>query len=199
MFKIPDGYEKFCEPTPFCEANDPEIKKLAEEITKNKNTPEEASKAIFEWVRDKVRWDILPTVGAKKLLKRKPIAGICTDKVNLFIALCRAIGIPARYLFIYCDLKTILKELPKRVGHAAAEVFINGEWIISDPTFGENEETLFHPNKFGEPSWESAREIIRLRSLSRFIVFIDNFIVTTRMLATSRKFKEALNKFRDKK
>jgi transglutaminase-like putative cysteine protease len=196
MFKIPKGYEKFCEPTPYCESDDPEIKKLAEKIIKGKKTPKEASKAIFNWVRDNVRWDILPTVGAKKLLKRKPIAGICTDKVNLFIALCRAIGIPARYLFVYCDLNTLLKELPSVVGHASAEVFLDDRWIISDPTFGKNEEKLFPINKFGEPSWKNAKEIIRLRSLSRLIVFIDNFIIATRMLSTSRRFKKALKKIR---
>ena len=51
--------------------------------------------------------------------------GDCDAKSRLFVALCRACGIPARGLPVRPD-----DDFP----HILAEVFINGQWTPADPT-----------------------------------------------------------------
>jgi hypothetical protein len=54
--------------------------------------------------------------------------GACKDAAHLGIALCRALDIPARYFSSYaCHLT------PPDI-HACFEAYINGQWIVFDPT-----------------------------------------------------------------
>ena len=189
-FRIPSGYEDFCKPSPYCEANDPVIKNLAESITKNSKTEEEAAKALFEWVRDRVVWRIEKIVGAKKLLERKPLYGICADKANLFIALCRAINLPARYLMLDCELETEKKELKKLSHHMAAEVFVKGRWVIADPTFGKHTEKLVSLSEFGKEPWVKAKNVKRIKKLSFFTVWMANLFIS--ISPSSKNLKKIL-------
>ncbi|WP_073973887.1 transglutaminase-like domain-containing protein [Erythrobacter donghaensis] len=54
--------------------------------------------------------------------------GVCRDYAHLMIALARAADIPARYASVYA-----LRADPPDF-HAVAEVFLDGEWHIVDPT-----------------------------------------------------------------
>ena len=54
--------------------------------------------------------------------------GVCRDFAHLGIALCRALTIPARYFTGYAYLLT-----PPDF-HACFEAYINGEWLLFDPT-----------------------------------------------------------------
>ena len=62
--------------------------------------------------------------------------GDCTEHAVLFVALARALGVPARQVHglvyaRYADGKDAL------YWHAWAEVLSGGEWIAVDPTFGQ--------------------------------------------------------------
>jgi len=75
------------------------FKKLAERITAGRKTQEEKLKAIYDYVVSHMRYDksgkgwgrgdAVWACSAKR--------GNCTDFHSLFIALCRAVGIPARF------------------------------------------------------------------------------------------------------
>ena len=104
---------KYLEPSAFCESDAPEIRKLARKIV-GKRKGRAAAAAIFNWVQKNVDYRIIPLVGARKVLKRRPRKAMCFDKTNLFVALSRAAGIPARYVILKCDFKIRRKDLPKK-------------------------------------------------------------------------------------
>jgi transglutaminase-like putative cysteine protease len=55
-------------------------------------------------------------------------AGVCRDFAHLGIALCRALGIPARFVSGYAF------GLNPPDFHAYFEAFLGGRWVIADPT-----------------------------------------------------------------
>lgn len=59
--------------------------------------------------------------------------GICRDITHLFIAMCRALNIPARYVSGYLPDMDV-PPLPTEMDfHAFAEVFLGGRWWTFDP------------------------------------------------------------------
>ena len=80
---------------------DGEVKKLADSITNGKKTVLEKARAIYDWTCENTYRDPA-TRGCGKgdvcALLPKP-GGKCTDISSVFIALCRAAGVPAREIF----------------------------------------------------------------------------------------------------
>jgi transglutaminase-like putative cysteine protease len=149
----------YLKPSKFCESDAPEIKALAKRIA-GKGKGRAAANAIFKWVRDRVDYRIVPLVGARNLLKRKPLKGMCMDKTNLFVALCRAAGIPARYKVLDCDLKVRTKAVDKRAKvHAVGEVLLNGKWTIADPAFDRRVSRLVAVPKLGQKTWTKTHSV----------------------------------------
>jgi hypothetical protein len=84
-------------PSPYIESNHPEIKRLAEEIGVDKKTAWERVEAIYDFVRAKIAYKEdkeHPPKGALGALHDG--TGACDEMSSLFIAICRAAGIPAR-------------------------------------------------------------------------------------------------------
>jgi transglutaminase-like putative cysteine protease len=76
--------------------------------------------------------------GAKCLIRRQ--IAICEGFANVFVALCRAQGIPAAVQFgIGCSTYESLIDVDELDStdsdHAWAAVCIEGEWYYLDPTF----------------------------------------------------------------
>ena len=118
--------------------NDPQIKALAEEL----KTPKE----IYNFVTTKLNYDyarVQPNVqrmGALEALKN-PSQAICMEFTDLFIAIARAAGIPAREINGYAYTEnTELQPLSlvADVLHAWPEYYDKekGAWIPIDPTWG---------------------------------------------------------------
>ncbi len=119
-----------------------EIKKKVEEITSandsyndnkkdNKNI-EDALNAfkIAKFVHDYLTYDYNSEIlSARDVFRSK--RATCMGYTNLFVAMCRSIGIPARAVG---GIASTDKGFEK---HAYAEVFINEQWIPIDPTFGQ--------------------------------------------------------------
>jgi transglutaminase-like putative cysteine protease len=113
----------------FIEADDEAIIALARSL-KSKRAAETA-RNIFEWLQANLqrRPYIQENRGARHTLVRKE--GDCTGFMQLFTALCRAAGIPARCLGGYiCRENAVLK--PSEY-HNWAEFFADGRWHICDP------------------------------------------------------------------
>jgi len=184
-----EDMKEYLKPTYLCESDSIEIIKLAKEIVKNKKG-ENAAKAAYLWVRDNVSWNVLKIEGAKSVLERRPLEAVCIDKTNLFVALCRAVGIPSRYILLDCVLKPKRKDLPPRTRHIAAEIFLNNKWIIADPDFGKTTEKIMPINEFGKPCWSRVYNMKKVKDLSFFFVIIANLFL--RFSKTSKILKKAI-------
>jgi len=85
--------------------------------------------AIVEWIRRRVEY--LPGSGTvhdsaeDTLLKG---AGTCRDFAHLGVALCRAVGVPARFCAVYAP------GLFPMDFHAVFETLQDGRWCLHDPT-----------------------------------------------------------------
>ena len=86
-------------PSPKIESRDPKIRALAKEIGVDQPHAWEHVEAIYDWVRKHVKYDKNGTLkGALAALREK--TGECEDMSSLFIAICRAAGIPARTVWL---------------------------------------------------------------------------------------------------
>lgn len=125
-------------PTQYWQVDDPNIKKLASSL----KTPEE----IYKYVSTKLKYDyarVTPSVsrfGAVEALN-KPDNAICMEFTDLFIALARAAGIPAREIngYAYTENKDLQPlGLVADVLHSWPEYYDKDKqvWIPIDPTWG---------------------------------------------------------------
>ena len=85
--------------------------------------------AITEWINKNIEYvsgsTNSQTSAVNTIIER---VGVCRDFAHLGIALCRAISIPARYFTGYAY------QLKPQDFHACFEAYIDGNWIIFDPT-----------------------------------------------------------------
>lgn len=85
--------------------------------------------AICDWVYDHLEYTPGSTTGTTTasdvLLQR---TGVCRDYAHLTIALCRGIGIPARYVSGYAV------DLQPPDFHGFLEAYLDGNWYLFDPT-----------------------------------------------------------------
>lgn len=114
---------------------DGEVKELADRITAGKTTVLEKAKAIYDWTCENMYRDP-ETIGCGTgdvcYLLAKP-GGKCTDISSVFVALCRAAGVPAREIF---GLRLGTKETEDITTwqHCWAEFFLPGYgWVPADP------------------------------------------------------------------
>jgi len=86
---------KFLKPSFFCQSDDPEIIKVAEEIVGMEKNSWRAAKKIAEWVNREMtaNYDV-GFASAKEIIKNRQ--GDCSEHTVITVALCRAAGIPAR-------------------------------------------------------------------------------------------------------
>lgn len=130
----PADYAEYLQPTSLGPI-DGEVKKLADSITANKRTVLDKARAIYDWTVDKMYRDP-ETIGCGKgdicLLLKKP-GGKCTDISSVYVALCRAAGVPAREIFSV-RLGKKAEEDTTTWQHCWAEFFLPGYgWVTVDP------------------------------------------------------------------
>lgn len=114
---------------------DGEVKILAESITKGKLTNLAKARAVYEWTVGNMYRDP-DTKGCGQgdvcELLKKP-GGKCTDISSVFIALCRASGVPAREVFSIRLGKKVEEDITT-YQHCWAEFFVPGYgWVTADP------------------------------------------------------------------
>lgn len=127
-------YREFLEPTSLGPI-DGDVKKLAEKIVTGKNGNLEKAKAIYDWTCENMYRDP-DTTGCGKgdvcALLRKP-GGKCTDISSVYVALCRAAGVPAREIFGIRLGKKPTEDI-STWQHCWAEFFLPGTgWVPVDP------------------------------------------------------------------
>lgn len=134
----------FLQPAASIESSHPEITSKAEQITSGAKDDLEKARAIYQFVRQHMRYDsnaACRNQGALTALREK--VGVCEDYAALFVALCRAVNIPARQVNGYADPKgtgqrwdQLNQPFPlKGYRHSWAEFYLEGAgWLPVDPT-----------------------------------------------------------------
>ena len=116
-------------PEPFLEVAHPEIVALARQIAAGSRDPRVIAQRINAWVHDSLEKTI--TIGIPSALHvLHTRRGDCNEHAQLFVALARAAGVPARVAsgLAYVDGKFYY--------HAWPEVRLRS-WVAVDPTFGQ--------------------------------------------------------------
>jgi len=83
---------------PFIESRHPKIASAAKAAVTDKETDWEKAEAIYDWVRDHVKYTHGEMKGAARTLAEKE--GDLDDLTSLFVAMCRSQKIPARTVFV---------------------------------------------------------------------------------------------------
>ena len=116
-------------PEPFMEVDNREIVALASRIADGSQDPRVVAQRINNWVHDSLKKEV--TIGIPSALHvLHTRVGDCNEHAQLFVALARASGIPARVAsgLAYVDGKFYY--------HAWAEIVLR-TWVAVDPTFGQ--------------------------------------------------------------
>jgi transglutaminase-like putative cysteine protease len=116
-------------PEPLIQSGNLEIQRLAKRLMGPDRDPRIAAENINAWVHDSIADRV--TFGVPNALQvLKTRTGDCNEHTQLFVALARAIGLPARIAagLAYVDGKFYY--------HAWPEVLL-GDWVAVDPTFGQ--------------------------------------------------------------
>lgn len=123
-YHVPDPHKMdsrvrmYLTPSPMIESRSPKIRALAKEIGADKEKAWDQVEAIYDWVREKVKYKNGPLKGALAALRDG--TGDCEELTSLFIAICRARDIPARTVWV--------------PGHCYPEFYLvdeegNGHWF----------------------------------------------------------------------
>ena len=141
--EIPEEYLVYTQPVPnLFESDDPTLRSLAEEITAGAQNAYEKALRIFEWILDNIHYvRQLSEHSALYALQTK--TGDCTEFSNLFVAMARAAGIPAKVVSGtgFLPLYSIGGQSVdfNEVGHAWAIFYLPGYgWIPVDATWPQN-------------------------------------------------------------
>ncbi|MEM9410967.1 MAG: transglutaminase-like domain-containing protein [Planctomycetota bacterium] len=134
--KIPGSIRQYLKPSPYIESNHRTIKKLVKKIPLPHNLSDwKRIETIYQWVRDNIEYKFDEQIHSC-LTALESGQGDCEELSSLFIAICRAQGIPARAVWI--------------PGHTYPEFYLedkngNGYWFPCQAAgtyqFGEMEES----------------------------------------------------------
>jgi transglutaminase-like putative cysteine protease len=117
------------ESTPLIQADDPRIIEAAQSIARGSTDPADVAARINDWVFRTLRKEITLSVpSALQVLESRQ--GDCNEHTVLYIALARALGLPARTAVGLVHINGSFYY------HAWPEVWL-GEWVAVDPTLGQ--------------------------------------------------------------
>lgn len=130
---------RYLKPEPGIESDTGLIKGLAQKLTVGSNTQLEKARKLFHYVNSNLEYQRIDEDTHSAVRTLQIGKGVCEDFSLVYIALCRASGIPARlvrgYRFSVSDLNSGETDL-KRFAHAWVEVKLPAEgWITVEPTF----------------------------------------------------------------
>jgi len=93
--------------------------------------------AVCDWIHDNIHYGhehpSTPLTTALDTFNNRE--GICRDFAHLGVTFCRALNIPARYVFGYLADVSIPPPLPPQDFHAWFEVYLAGRWWPKDARF----------------------------------------------------------------
>ena len=139
-----NGYEQYTWPTKKIDSDHPLIIAKASELAAGEEDLFKVAFKLANWVAENVDYKLndLTTNTAQPaswVLQNKQ--GVCDEMTSLFVAMCRSLGIPAKFVsgVSYTENKEVLQALGKNwAGHGWAEVYFPDiGWISFDIAFDE--------------------------------------------------------------
>lgn len=125
--QIPAEILPYLNPSRYCESD--KLGRFAQQLFGDKAEGHRRVQTITEWVEKHLDYESGATDGSSSatdvLLQR---AGVCRDFAHVSIALCRALGIPARYVSGYGV------GVEPQDFHGFFEAYVGGDWYLFDPT-----------------------------------------------------------------
>ena len=133
------------EPTAVIDSTHPAVVEMAGRLTHGLHTPSERAEAVFNFVRDAVRYNFTPDLLSREdWLASATLArgdGFCQQKAVLLAALARAAGIPSAIGFQHLRDHKLLDSryeiaLPDGIipYHGLTHLWLDGAWRIADAT-----------------------------------------------------------------
>jgi translation elongation factor EF-1beta len=137
---LPDDVKIYTKPSATIDSDDKEIVKLASELISGEDDLYVIAFKLGEWTKKNVDYDLstlTESVSQKASWVLKNREGVCDELTNLFIAMNRALGIPAK--FVSGVAYTNSEQFEEGFGpHGWAEVYFPGYgWVPFDVTYGE--------------------------------------------------------------
>jgi hypothetical protein len=140
---------KYLRPTLYCNCRAPEVTAMAHRLGLGEKPDREFAAAAFEFTKRNITVQMVALDDVDRTLERG--TGSCLQKIAVFVALCRAAGIPARFKF--CALTRLddifaaslqnaplVKKWFDAMGnfllHGEGEALIDGRWVIADVSSG---------------------------------------------------------------
>ena len=177
--------ERYLRPTRYCNPRAPEVVALAHSLGAYQKPDLQYAQSAFEFAKEQMTLEIAPIDAVETSLRRG--TGTCFDLISVFIALCRAAGIPARYKIFATDMvqnwrnavidvDPLLKKWYDSLGYflleGEGEAYVDGQWRVAHvgPTAERQAASGIPITRFGEDSlgvWFHAKPgtIMRLESL----------------------------------
>ncbi len=137
---LDDELERYLLPAETIDSDDNDIIKLASQLVKGEDDLYEAVFKLAKWTEDNIEYDLSTlTEGVSQkaswvLLNKQ---GVCDELTSLFIAMCRSVGIPARFItgLAYTESELFTDNWG---AHGWAEVYFPGYgWIPFDVTYNQ--------------------------------------------------------------
>ncbi|HET6345030.1 MAG TPA: transglutaminase-like domain-containing protein, partial [Myxococcota bacterium] len=162
---VPEGPEaravkEALEPTAFIQSDAPELVAAAKKAIGNAQDVFTASTRLVQFVVKHMRSEYVPAY-SNALDSFKMARGDCTEHSILYVALARAVGIPAR-------VAVGIAYWPPGDGfgwHAWAEIYVGGTWIAVDPTWNQPIADATHVKLADGGPAEQARIVMLLGQL----------------------------------
>ncbi|MEJ2276643.1 MAG: transglutaminase-like domain-containing protein [Candidatus Lokiarchaeota archaeon] len=138
--------EKYLQPTEFFDFNKKKVKKKAIEITNKLENKTEKVQALFYWVRDNIKYNMMSYIPQIKANFKASVTlrrgyGFCVSKAVLLSTFARALEIPARIHLVDIINHKISQKVIDFMGtnvmhyHGYSEILINDKWIKLAPVF----------------------------------------------------------------
>lgn len=127
----------FLQPSAYVVPDD-DVRTLARNVIGGRLKTWEAALALHEYVHAEFRYQpAVTTVHTRTTEALRLRCGVCQDFAHVMIALCRSIGLPARYVSGYLYNGPADQLRGAQASHAWLEVFLPGRgWLGLDPTNG---------------------------------------------------------------
>lgn len=138
--------EPYLHPTEFFDFDVESVKNKAIELTKNLKTNKEKAKALFYYVRDEFKYNMMTYIpkireNFKASITLQRGDGFCVSKSILLSTLARAVGIPARIHLVDLINHKISQKVIDLMGtnvmhyHGYSEFLLEGKWVKLTPSF----------------------------------------------------------------
>jgi hypothetical protein len=159
--------ERYLRPTRYCNPRAPEVVALAHALGAFQKPDLEYARAAFSFAKEQLTLEIAPIDSVEASLRRG--TGTCFDLISVFIALCRAAGIPARYKIFATDMirnwrnavidvDPLLQKWYDSLGYflleGEGEAYVDGQWVVAHvgPTAERQAASGIPITRFGEDS-----------------------------------------------